>query len=403
MAKIPESCASERQYLLGLAGLAVGIVASRVAELPAQQAAIIVAVGALLPMWVLERRQRHGLAPSQSTAISPIHRVCLRTVGLSLALIGLMVSMAALEPLQPGLAAMPYGLLVDGWIFLAVLAAGYSVKGFKPSSPLLDDLERLGGLALYRRTPKSAIGDAKTLLLGWMIKWFFAPLMWSGLVFWVDMASAPAAPMPWLGWFVTCFSLMYVADNAFALIGYLTASRTLNTEIRSCQPRLIGWIVTLACYAPFFGLLTTHIGDYRDGYSWYDWLPANSVIAWIWGLAILSATAIYVWATVAFGLRFSNLTYRGIITHGPYRYTKHPSYLAKNIAFWLIAIPIVSPAGLKEALYGTAALIMVNLIYVARAKTEEMHLSEYPEYREYKDWIAANGIFARLARTAFRK
>lgn len=38
--------------------------------------------------------------------------------------------------------------------------------------------------------------------------------------------------------------------------------------------------------------------------------------------------AIYAWATIMFGGRFSNLTHRGIITNGPYPWTKHPAYRA---------------------------------------------------------------------------
>jgi protein-S-isoprenylcysteine O-methyltransferase Ste14 len=49
-------------------------------------------------------------------------------------------------------------------------------------------------------------------------------------------------------------------------------------------------------------------------------------------------TGIYAWATVAFGLRFSNLTYRGVLTNGPYAFTRHPAYLSKN-AFWWMSNP----------------------------------------------------------------
>ena len=39
--------------------------------------------------------------------------------------------------------------------------------------------------------------------------------------------------------------------------------------------------------------------------------------------------------------RFSNLTHRGIITNGPYRYSKHPAYLAKNLSWWLVSMPFM--------------------------------------------------------------
>ena len=55
---------------------------------------------------------------------------------------------------------------------------------------------------------------------------------------------------------------------------------------------------------------------------------------------------VYCLATVAFGYRMSNMTYRGIITSGPYRFTKHPAYLGKVASWWLISLPFFSNEGL---------------------------------------------------------
>ena len=55
--------------------------------------------------------------------------------------------------------------------------------------------------------------------------------------------------------------------------------------------------------------------------------------------------SVYGWAALSFGIRFSNLTHRGIITSGPYRFTKHPAYVAKNISWWLISIPFLPADG----------------------------------------------------------
>jgi hypothetical protein len=37
----------------------------------------------------------------------------------------------------------------------------------------------------------------------------------------------------------------------------------------------------------------------------------------VWGGWLVLLVAIYAWATMAFGLRFSNLTYRGVLTMAP--------------------------------------------------------------------------------------
>ena len=50
------------------------------------------------------------------------------------------------------------------------------------------------------------------------------------------------------------------------------------------------------------------------------------------------------------------------------------------------------------AIRGTLLLFCVNLIYYARAKTEENHLSHYPEYVEYALEMNEKSIFAPLTK-----
>jgi len=106
---------------------------------------------------------------------------------------------------------------------------------------------------------------------------------------------------------------------------------------------------------------------------------------------------IYALSTVAFGLRFSNLTHRGIITDGPYRWSKHPAYISKNLSWWLISMPFLSLPGWGESLRNCALLLLLNLIYYLRAKTEERHLGRDAVYLAYCAWIANNGLFRRFA------
>jgi protein-S-isoprenylcysteine O-methyltransferase Ste14 len=116
----------------------------------------------------------------------------------------------------------------------------------------------------------------------------------------------------------------------------------------------------------------------------------------LWGSGILFLVFVYVWSTAAFGLRFSNLTHRGIITHGPYRWTKHPAYLAKNLSWWMISVPFVAGSGWLVAIQSCLMLAAVNLIYYLRAKSEERHLAADPVYRDYQAYIARHGLCARL-------
>jgi protein-S-isoprenylcysteine O-methyltransferase Ste14 len=108
----------------------------------------------------------------------------------------------------------------------------------------------------------------------------------------------------------------------------------------------------------------------------------------VWGAVLVLLTAIYAWATVAFGLRFSNLTHRGILTHGPYAFAKHPAYISKNAFWWLSTLPfLVTTGSLIDAVRNTAILCMVSGVYWWRAKTEEKHLGNDKAYRDYAAWM----------------
>src|SRR5690606_30326303 len=108
------------------------------------------------------------------------------------------------------------------------------------------------------------------------------------------------------------------------------------------------------------------------------------------------------WATVAFGIRFSNLTYRGVLTNGPYRFSRHPAYLSKNLFWWFTALPMVVTNGSwTDAVRNTVLLGIVSGIYYWRARTEEAHLlAEDAKYREYHDWMGEHGLITAPLRKA---
>ena len=102
-------------------------------------------------------------------------------------------------------------------------------------------------------------------------------------------------------------------------------------------------------------------------------------------------------ATISAGIRFSNLTYRGLWNTGPYRWTKHPAYVFKCVSWWLIYVPFLVHSG-ADAVKCTLLLVCVDVIYYWRAKTEERHLSHYPEYVAYALEMNERSIFRWAAR-----
>src|SRR3546814_19926983 len=122
-------------------------------------------------------------------------------------------------------------------------------------------------------------------------------------------------------------------------------------------------------------------------------MSAHPDLLWVIGGVLVVLTAIYAWATVAFGLRFSNLTHRGILTHGPYRWTKHPAYVSKNLFWWLSTLPfLVSNGSFTDMVRNSAIMATVSGVYYWRARTEERHLMTDPVYREYTAWMDRNEI-----------
>lgn len=237
----------------------------------------------------------------------------------------------------------------------------------------------------------------KALLLAWAVKTLFIPVMYGSLqIMLVElmMLSPSFNPGVLVVWSFT-FGLTF--DLIIATIGYLCTSRLLGTEVRSTDDTWSGWLVCMICYPPLWVILRT-IREQADTVTWDQWLSPDQPLYWIFAVLIVFSWALYWLSTASFGMRFSNLTYRGLIAHGPYRYTKHPSYIGKNIYWWLHTVPFVGVLGFDDLARNLLGLGFVSLIYYLRAKTEERHLSRFPEYRAYFEWIEEHGVWAHSRR-----
>lgn len=238
----------------------------------------------------------------------------------------------------------------------------------------------------------------KTYALGWLVKAFFTPLMFvyahNGLT---AMWSAQTIDqMEFRHVFERLYDLFFLLDVLLAVVAYTLTLRILDNHVRSVEPTIGGWIICVICYRPLVDAQAPYIQYEMDKVYWGDLFAPYPLLYALWGSAILVLVFIYVWSTVVFGLRFSNLTNRGIITHGPYRWVKHPAYLAKNLSWWMISLPFVAGADWFTAIQSCVLLGAANLIYYLRAKTEERHLAADPVYREYLRYIATRGLYARL-------
>ncbi|MEO8724414.1 MAG: isoprenylcysteine carboxylmethyltransferase family protein [Sphingobium sp.] len=239
-------------------------------------------------------------------------------------------------------------------------------------------------------------------LRSWAIKAFFLAFMvsivpgnFANVVRW-NPGDVLTNPISFAGFLI---AVLFMIDVCFATVGYMVTMKPLDAHIRSANPHIAGWLAALMCYPPFVLMGPGGPLDYHRGTAeWSAWLAGHDLLLWLWGGALVMLTAIYAWATVAFGLRFSNLTHRGIITHGPYRWTRHPAYVAKNLFWWLSTMPFLATTGnWTDGVRNCTLLALTSGVYYWRARTEEAHLGTDPDYVAYSDWIASHGLFRRWA------
>jgi len=222
---------------------------------------------------------------------------------------------------------------------------------------------------------------ARTAALSFLVKFFFLPLMLnfffshfqSFLASWKGMDIHQSFfSFFWQSGYHLIFNLIFIIDTVVFAFAYAFEFRFLRNNIKSVDPFVSGWVVALICYPPFnsaadnFIPLLKNSAWLTDGY-FFDFLK----------IGILVAFGVYVWATIALGFKASNLTNRGIVSRGPYRFVRHPAYIAKNFAWWFEFLPFLNPTLFLS-------LLAWNAIYILRAFTEERHLRADPDYREYQ-------------------
>ncbi|HEY6124765.1 MAG TPA: hypothetical protein VIV63_08945 [Steroidobacteraceae bacterium] len=250
---------------------------------------------------------------------------------------------------------------------------------------------------------------AKQAGLALLLKFFFAPLM----INWClnhagDAANSVVQFFDGLkeglsgrelfdsSLFWTCFQLILFVDTLLFTLGYIIEVPALGNRIRSVDPTFFGWFICLACYPPFNDFTGRFLEWQSNDFPHF----ANSAVHFIANITLLTALVIYSWASVALGFKASNLTNRGIVGHGPYAYVRHPAYAAKNLAWWIGALPTLYMAfasgNVRIAGYAVLALCGWTTIYALRAITEERHLllanNGYAQYMTRVKWRFIPGI-----------
>ena len=215
-----------------------------------------------------------------------------------------------------------------------------------------------------------------------LVKGFFLPLMtmfmFHHLTTVSDLMSRVSTPMEGVQlchWFLDLiYNSLFIVDTVVALVGYGLELKWLGNKTKSVEPTAFGWIVAIMCYPPFNGVSGLYFPlQTRDDL----FIPITEEQRIFIRIIIILLYTVFIWGTVALGVKFSNLSNKGIVDRGPYKFIRHPAYASKNIAWWFEHLQYM------KGLHNLIPLLCWNMIYTLRALTEERHLMKDPAYRAY--------------------
>ncbi len=233
-----------------------------------------------------------------------------------------------------------------------------------------------------------------------LIKLFFGPLMLSSVfieIGWCQRFFRQLHPPSLVakldfGYIVFVHSV-FLADSSLYLIGYHTEAGFLRNQIRYVETNLWRILVCLVCYPPFSQATVSLLGpSFNDPYIL---VFGDFRGGWTWALRTITVASLCLLMASSLSLftKASNLTNRGIVSWGPYRFIRHPAYFA-NIVFWLTTIVpslIPNPSNVyfswpsywMSGAWAVCGFFGWAMIYFLRAVTEEQFLSRDPDYVAY--------------------
>lgn len=251
------------------------------------------------------------------------------------------------------------------------------------------------GMALLKHKAWHAIehGHFFRMLL---LKAFFVPFMYL-IIFQITATLLHTSlPQSARSWFYFIFLLGLAFDVVVAFIGYVFTGKMFNNSLLDVERRWEGWIFCLICYPPFNEFL--RIIQHNVSLSSLNWAGELNWLYYLWGGVLSASWVVYWWSTLAFGLRFSNLSWRGLVQSGPYYWTRHPAYLSKNIYWWLCLLPLLPSHPFWESLSLVLGLLATSLIYYGRAMAESRHCCQFADYVNYSQQVALRQkkLFSRV-------
>ncbi len=200
-------------------------------------------------------------------------------------------------------------------------------------------------------------------------------------------------------------SLIFFIILIVILPGYLFSWRLIGTDTKKIDSTWFAWIVLLICYQPFVGPVFQTTFKYvpevalvTNGSILSYYFSGIPILLYVIGFAIILFALIHLWAEAIIGIRSSNISNKGIITNGPFLFTKHPVYLSKIFGWFLISLPFFNALTALESFRLGLAFLVICAIYVGRSVSEERLLATDPTYVKYALYMDKYATFAFIGK-----
>ena len=238
-------------------------------------------------------------------------------------------------------------------------------------------------------------------LLEWTLRGFFLILNFTtavALVVPFKNGGLPPIPADLLQAVFLSLKFIFLILLFTIIPGYMFSARLLNTQTRNLDRSAFGWLVTFICYNPLVNITFV---------AWlnYSFYVQPGITPWVnntYNLPLLHSLVIIViigmelmhlWSEATLGIRSSNLMNRGVVTSGPFKWTKHPVYVSKCIGWFFATMPFIGMGSLANNIQVSLLFLGVCVVYAMRAWAEEKIFLEDVIYQEYAKYIDRHGIF----------
>lgn len=245
----------------------------------------------------------------------------------------------------------------------------------------------------------------------WLLRCFFLLINFYASVFYLSNLRTYGLPDVNGNFvdFITRLDLAIFGMIVLAILpGYIFASRLIGTDLKKVDRTWFGWAINLSCYPPLNAAVFAGWVRYmpplevRTIYNgvpaWaYNTLPDPILLYLVAGVIIFLAL-MHLWGEAILGIRAANMSSRGIITTGPFRFTRHPIYVSKCFQWAFLYLPVLSAVGFLNSLQSGILFLLVCAIYAGRALGEEKLLATDETYVRYAHYMDDKSVFAFVGR-----